>query len=232
MKYNNIVEGIFIDRPNRFIAHVEVEGTVEVCHVKNTGRCAELLSKGTQVWLQRAGNPERKTKYDLIAVRKGELIINMDSQAPNKAAAEFIPRLFENVSLIKPEAKHGDSRYDFYIEAGERKIYMEVKGVTLEESGTALFPDAPTQRGVKHLRGLMNCLEEGYEAALLLVIQMKGVSRFMPNERTHPEFAAALREAQAAGVKIYAYDCRVTPEEMIIDAPVPVALLRSVKKVD
>jgi len=224
MKYNNIVEGIFLTRPNRFIAHVEINGTVEVCHVKNTGRCAELLIKGTRVWLQRADNPDRKTKYDLIAVQKGELLINMDSQAPNKAAAEFIPRLYDNVSLVKPEAKHGDSRYDFYIEAGERRIFMEVKGVTLEESGTALFPDAPTQRGVKHLRGLMNCIEEGYEAALLLVVQMKGVSRFMPNERTHPEFAAALRSARDAGVAVYAYDCRVTCDEMIIDAPVDVVL--------
>lgn len=224
MKYANIVDGIFISRPNRFIAHVEVAGTVEVCHVKNTGRCAELLIPGARVWLQHADNPERKTKYDLIAVQKGDMLINMDSQAPNKAAAEFIPRLFEGVTLIKPEAKHGDSRYDFYIEAGERRIFMEVKGVTLEESGTALFPDAPTQRGVKHLRGLMNCIKEGYEAALLLVVQMKGVSRFMPNERTHPEFAAALREAQAAGLKIYAYDCRVTPDEMMIDKPVTILL--------
>ena len=224
MKYANIVEGIFISRPNRFIAHVEVAGAAEVCHVKNTGRCAELLIKGTRVWLQRADNPDRKTKYDLIAVQKGELLINMDSQAPNKAAAEFIPRLYDNVSLVKPEAKHGDSRYDFYIEAGERRIFMEVKGVTLEESGTALFPDAPTQRGVKHLRGLMNCIEEGYEAAVLFVIQMKGVHEFRTNVRTHPEFGEALRSAAEAGVQIYAMDCRVTPDEMTIDAPVDVVL--------
>lgn len=224
MRYDNVVEGIFLARPNRFIAHVEINGAVEVCHVKNTGRCAELLIPGVQVWLQRSDNPARKTKFDLIAVRKGELLINMDSQAPNKAAAEFVPRLFGNVSLVKPEAKHGDSRYDFYIEADGRHIFMEVKGVTLEESGTVMFPDAPTERGVKHLRGLADCIEEGYEAAVLFVIQMKGVSRFMPNERTHPEFADALRAARAAGVAIYAYDCMVTPNEMIIDAPVDIVL--------
>lgn len=224
MKYENIVPGIFISRPNRFIAHVELEGGVEVCHVKNTGRCAELLVPGSRVYVQRSSNLARKTKYDLISVYKGENLVNMDSQAPNKAAAEFIPRLFENVTTIKPEAKHGDSRYDFYIEAGARRIYMEVKGVTLEEDGTALFPDAPTQRGVKHLKGLAGCFAEGYEAAVLFVIQMKGAARFMPNERTHPEFASALREAAGAGVKIYAMDCRVTPEEMVIDKPVPVVL--------
>ena len=224
MRYANIVEGIFLARPNRFIAHVEIDGAVEVCHVKNTGRCAELLIPGVQVWLQRSDNPTRKTKFDLIAVRKGELLINMDSQAPNKAAVEFIPQLFENVSLVKPEAKYGDSRYDFYIEADGRRIFMEVKGVTLEESGTVMFPDAPTERGVKHLRGLVGCIEEGYEAAVLFVIQMKGVSRFMPNERTHQEFADALRAAREAGVAIYAYDCMVTPGEMIIDAPVDIVL--------
>ena len=224
MRYANIVEGIFLARPNRFIAHVEIDGAVEVCHVKNTGRCAELLIPGVQVWLQRSDNPARKTKFDLIAVRKGELLINMDSQAPNKAAAEFIPRLFENVSLVKPEAKHGDSRYDFYIESDGRRIFMEVKGVTLEEHGTVMFPDAPTERGVKHLKGLAACIDEGYEAAVLFVIQMKGVSRFMPNERTHPEFADALRAAREAGVSVYAYDCMVTPDEMIIDAPVDIVL--------
>lgn len=192
--------------------------------MKNTGRCAELLIPGARVILQRSDKPERKTKFDLIAVCKGERLVNMDSQAPNKAAAEFIPRLFENVSLIKPEAKHGESRYDFYIEAGKRRIFMEVKGVTLEKEGTALFPDAPTLRGVKHLNGLAACIDEGFEAAVLFVIQMKGVKRFMPNERTHPGFAAALRAARDAGVAVYAFDCRVTDDEMIIDAPVEVVL--------
>ena len=224
MKYNNIVEGIFLARPNRFIAHVEIDGAVEVCHVKNTGRCAELLIRGVRVFLQRSDNPARKTKYDLIAVYKGEVLINMDSQAPNKAAAEFIPQLFEGVTLVKPEAKHGDSRYDFYVEAGERKIYMEVKGVTLEENGVAMFPDAPTERGVKHLNGLVNCIEEGFEAAVLFVIQMQGVHEFRANVRTHPEFGEALRRAAEAGVRIYAMDCRVTPDEMTIDAPVAVVL--------
>jgi len=224
MKYDNIVEGIFLARPNRFIAYVEINGAVEVCHVKNTGRCAELLIPGARVFLQRSDNPARKTKYDLIAVYKGEMLINMDSQAPNKAVAEFIPQLFEGVTLIKPEAKHGDSRYDFYIEAGERKIYMEVKGVTLEEDGVALFPDAPTERGVKHLNGLMSCVEEGFEAAALFVIQMKGVREFRPNVRTHPAFGEALRCAAEAGVRVYAMACRVTPDEMIIDKPVAVCI--------
>lgn len=224
MRYENIVEGIFLARPNRFIAHVKINGAVEVCHVKNTGRCAELLIPGARVFLQRSDKPERKTKYDLIAVYKGDVLINMDSQAPNKAAAEFIPRLFEGVTLIKPEAKHGDSRYDFYIEAGERKVYMEVKGVTLEIGGAALFPDAPTERGVKHLNGLSRCIAEGYEAAVLFVIQMKGIHRFSPNEATHPAFAAALRTAAQAGVQLYAYDCKVTPEEMTIDKPVRIEL--------
>ena len=224
MKYNNIVEGIFLARPNRFIAHVEINGAAEVCHVKNTGRCAELLIPGAQVYLQRSDNPTRKTKYDLIAVYKGNELVNMDSQAPNKEAAEFIPKLFDGVTLIKPEAKHGDSRYDFYIEAGERKIYMEVKGVTLEENGIAMFPDAPTERGVKHLNGLVSCIGEGFEAAVLFVIQMKGVHEFRANVRTHPEFGEALRSAAEAGVQIYAMDCRVTPDEMTIDAPVAVVL--------
>ncbi len=224
MKYNDIVEGIFLARPNRFIAHVEINGAVEVCHVKNTGRCAELLIRGARVYLQRSDNPARKTKYDLIAVYKGSELINMDSQAPNKAAAEFIPQLFEGVTLVKPEAKHGDSRYDFYVEVGERKIYMEVKGVTLEENGVAMFPDAPTERGVKHLNGLVNCIEEGFEAAVLFVIQMKGVHEFRANVRTHPEFGGALRRAAEAGVQIYAMDCRIAPDEMTIDAPVAVVL--------
>lgn len=224
MRYDNIVKGIFLTRPNRFIAHVEIDGKVEVCHVKNTGRCAELLIPGGHVFLQRSDKPERKTKYDLVAVYKGDVLINMDSQAPNKAAAEFIPELFEGVTLIKPEAKHGDSRYDFYIETGERKIFMEVKGVTLEIDGAALFPDAPTERGVKHLNGLVRCIDEGYEAAVLFVIQMKGVNRFSPNETTHPAFAAALRAAAEAGVQLYAYDCKVIPEEMTIDKPVNIVL--------
>ena len=224
MKYENILPGIFLARPNRFIAHVEINGTAEVCHVKNTGRCAELLIPGARVYVSRSDNPARKTKYDLIAVYKGDKLVNMDSQAPNKAAAEFIPELFEGVTLIKPEAKHGDSRYDFYIEAGERQIFMEVKGVTLEENGTALFPDAPTQRGVRHLDGLARCVDEGYEAAVLFVIQMKGVDKFMANMRTHPEFGIALRAAAEAGVKVYAVDCIVTPDEMLIDNAVPVVL--------
>ncbi len=222
MKYENIVPGIFLVRPNRFIAHVEINGAVEICHVKNTGRCAELLIPGARVYLQRSDNPARKTKYDLIAVYKGDVLINMDSQAPNKAAAEFIPRLFENVTLVKPEARHGDSRYDFYIEAGVRRIYMEVKGVTLEEDGVAMFPDAPTERGVKHLGGLVSCVEEGYEAAVLFVIQMKGVREFKANVRTHPQFGEALRRAAGAGVQVYAMDCVVAPDELVIDKPVPV----------
>lgn len=227
MRYERIQKGLFLDRPNRFIAHVEVDGAVQVCHVKNTGRCRELLIPGTTVYVDEAPpGAVRKTRYDLVAVEKGPLLINLDSQAPNRAAGEFLRAggLFGPPQLVRPETKWGTSRFDFYVEAGGRNIFLEVKGVTLERDGLALFPDAPTQRGVKHLEELAACAAQGYAAAALFVIQMKGVRAFSPNEETHAAFADALRKAQDAGVELYAFDCVVTPDSMALDAPVPVLL--------
>lgn len=225
MTYQTVLPGVFLSRPNRFIAYVEIAGEVCVCHVKNTGRCRELLTPGAKVYVEESGNPARKTKYDLIAVEKGKLLINMDSQSPNKAAGEFLPKLLPDLTLLRPETVHGDSRFDFYAETGSgEKWFIEVKGVTLEENGVARFPDAPTQRGAKHLHGLCRCVEEGYRAAALFVIQMKGVTRFEPNEATDPAFAAALRQASERGVKLLAYDCLVAPGSMVIDKPVEIRL--------
>lgn len=224
MHYGTVKQGIFRARPNRFIAHIELAGETCVCHVKNTGRCRELLPDGATVYVEESNNPARKTKYDLIAVEKGNLLINMDSQAPNRAAAEFFPKLLPGLSKLRPETTYGSSRFDFYAETESERWFWEVKGVTLEENGAALFPDAPTQRGVKHLKELCACLREGYRAGILFVIQMKGVTRFSPNDRTHPEFGEALRAAAAAGVKVLAYDCLVTPDTLSLDAPVPVFL--------
>ena len=226
MNYNKVIKGIFIERPNRFIAHVEAAGNVSVCHVKNTGRCRELLVPGATVYLEESSNPARKTKYDLIAVEKGELLINMDSQAPNKVFAEwaaaggFLPGL----TKIRPEFTYGASRFDFRLETEDKVRFVEVKGVTLEEKGEARFPDAPTERGIKHLKELQRAVEEGYEAAVCFIIQMKGVTHFTPNDRTHPAFGAALRQAAENGVGIYAYDCLVTPESLVIDKPIKVVL--------
>lgn len=226
MRYQTVEKGRFLSRPNRFIAHVELPGGAEVCHVKNTGRCRELLVPGAPVYLERSANPARKTKYDLIAVEKGNLLINMDAQAPNKvfgewaAAGRFLPEL----TVLRPEYTWEDSRFDFLLEDRKGKYFVEVKGVTLEEDGEVRFPDAPTERGVKHLRGLQRAVEQGYRAAVFFVIQMKGVTRFRPNDTTHPAFGDALREAAANGVGVFAYDCRVTPESLEIDAPVPVVL--------
>lgn len=222
MKYQNIHTGIFRERPNRFIAIVEIDGQPERCHVKNTGRCRELLIPGVTVYLEKSDNPSRKTLYDLVGVDKGDTYINMDSQAPNKMAHEWLQK--QGWSYIKPEAGYGNSRLDFYMEEGERRAYMEVKGVTLEEDGVARFPDAPTERGIKHMRELIRAVEEGYEAYILFVIQMKGVHSFEPNQRTHPQFGETLRMAAAAGVKILAYDCVGRPGEILIDAPVEVHL--------
>ena len=224
MKYERIESGIFIERPNRFIAYVEINGQQEVAHVKNTGRCRELLQPGAEVYLQKTDNPERKTQWDLIGVKKGKRMINMDSQIPNKVVEEWIRagNLFPNATLIKPEKTYKESRFDLYIEEGNRKIFMEVKGVTLEEDGVVRFPDAPTERGVKHLRELREAVEEGYEAYVFFVIQMKGVKYFTPNHRTHAAFEAALREAQEKGVHILAYDCKVTKNSIEIGKEVPV----------
>lgn len=224
MEYSQVITGRFLDRPNRFVAHVEADGQILTVHVKNTGRCRELLIPGAAVYLEKAANPARKTPYDLIAVQKGDWLINMDSQAPNKVFCEAAPRLFPGLTLLKPETFFEDSRFDFYLEAGQRKIFVEVKGVTLEDKGVCRFPDAPTQRGVKHLNGLCRAVEKGYEAWVFFIIQMKGVSRFEPNDLTHPQFGEALREAAQRGVGVAALDCLVTPNTLRADAPVPVCL--------
>lgn len=226
MKYKNIVEARFLSRPNRFIAVVDIEGEKVTVHVKNTGRCRELLTEGCTVYLERSDNPNRKTAYDLVAVKKGELLINMDSQVVNYAAGEWLSKgiLFSESAVIKQEFTCGESRFDFYIEDGERKAFLEVKGVTLEKDGTALFPDAPTERGVKHLRHLSRLCREGYEAYVLFVIQMKGVHGFYPNDEMHREFGDALRDAKKSGVKIIAADCMITPDSIEIDTEIPVHL--------
>ena len=222
--YHRVIPGEFRTRPNRFIAQVETEEGLEICHVKNTGRCRELLVPGARVTLAVSDNAARKTRCDLVAVEKGSLYINMDSQAPNRAAGEALPRLFPGLTLLRPEAKCGDSRLDFYLEAAGKNWFVEVKGVTLEEDGLALFPDAPTERGVRHLRELACIARAGGGAAALFVIQMKGPRAFSPNQKTHPAFAQALCEAREAGVRLMAYDCLVTPRGMTLDSPVPIVL--------
>lgn len=226
MKYERIQEGRFLERPNRFIAYIEIDGKTETVHVKNTGRCRELLQPGATVYVQRAVSEERKTKWDLIGVKKGRRMINMDSQIPNKVVEEWIRagNLFEDVTLIRPETVYGKSRFDLYIEAGERKIFMEIKGVTLEEQGIVRFPDAPTERGVKHVKELMDAAEHGYETYVFFVIQMKQVKYFSPNFKTHPEFGKMLRSAAQAGVKVLAYDCKVGKDSIEIGTQVPVIL--------
>ena len=271
MKYNQVVPGTFLQRPNRFIAHVLISGKEEVCHVKNTGRCRELLIPGCTVYCAVSDNPQRKTKYDLIAVEKNiesqtifanagipsqrvkstpeahsTLLVNMDSQAPNAAVKEWLQSgasPFGNIDYIKPEYKYGNSRFDFYLECKtetkrtgtaptptenettrSRKIFLEVKGVTLENNGVVLFPDAPTERGVKHVRELIRCREEGFETYVLFVIQMERALYFTPNRKTHPQFADALCDAQNAGVHLLAFTCKVTPDEMKIDKELKVRL--------
>lgn len=224
MEYNNIVKGRFIDRPNRFIANCEINGKTEVCHVKNTGRCKELLVQGTTVYLQKSDNPNRKTQYDLIAVQKGERLINMDSQIVNSVALEYVPRLFDKIKFIKPEYTYGNSRFDIYIETETDKIFVEVKGVTLESGGVTAFPDAPTVRGVKHLKELQKAVKEGYKAFALFIIQMNDVKYFVPNRKTHPEFADELKKAAENGVNLLAFDCKVTPHSIEIDKRVPIKL--------
>lgn len=226
MEYKNICKGSFLSRPNRFIAYVEIEGRVEKVHVKNTGRCRELLTDRAEVFLERSDNPRRKTVYDLVAVKKGSRIVNIDSTAPNKAAGEWIRSGFfiPGVEVVRPETTYGSSRFDFYVEAGGKKIFLEVKGVTLEKGGIALFPDAPSERAVKHVRELMRAKEEGYEAYVLFVIQMKDILYFTPNKETQPLFCQALQEAADSGVSIIAYDCDVWESGMSLRRPVEVRL--------
>ena len=246
MKYKKICEGVFLDRPNRFIANVLVHGKEERVHVKNTGRCRELLPPGARIWLEDFSDAEgaRKTKYDVIAVEKkvgdGSLMINMDSQAPNKIAEEALlngwmklPGFGNELSLVKREKTFGSSRVELDVEGCDsadpekmQKAFVEVKGCTLEQDGVAMFPDAPTERGVKHIRELIEARKAGYEAAILFVIQMKGVTVFRPNDITHPQFGEALREAAAVGVYILAYDCHVVPGVVELRDPVPVDLTK------
>jgi sugar fermentation stimulation protein A len=225
MKYGSMVPGRFLQRPNRFIAHVEIQNETQICHVKNTGRCRELLPPGAQVWCEVAQNPARKTKFDLITVQKGHRLINMDSQAPNIAAKEWLlAGGLGQIDNLRPETVHGGSRFDFSFTKDGRPCLLEVKGVTLENDGVCAFPDAPTQRGVRHLRHLAQAVQEGYGAYVLFVIQMSDVQYLHPNDATDPEFGAALRQAHAAGVQVLAMDCRVEINSMTIDKPVAVIL--------
>lgn len=230
MRYENIYKGFFVERPNRFVAVVKLGREVVIAHVKNTGRCGELLLPGAVVYLQKAENPTRKTQYDLIGVEKetqrGRMMVNMDSQAPNRVFAEWAEtgRFLPGLNVLRPETKWGNSRFDFYWEAGERKGFTEVKGVTLENEGHARFPDAPTERGIKHLEELIRAKAAGYEAAVCFVIQMAPMKDFGPNDDTHPAFGEALRRAKAAGVEILAMECQVGPDCLEIWRPVPIAL--------
>ena len=225
MHYQNMVPGIFLSRPNRFIAHVQIGGEAQICHVKNTGRCRELLPAGAQVWCQQWDNPARKTKFDLITVKKGQRLINMDSQAPNKAAAEWLRAGgLGTITDLRPETKQGDSRFDFSFRKDGNLCFLEVKGVTLENDGICAFPDAPTERGAKHLRELTALAREGHGAYVLFVIQMENVRYLHPNDDTDPAFGKALREAAAAGVQVLAMDCYVTEDTMTIGKSVEIRL--------
>ena len=225
MHYPNMVPGVFLSRPNRFIAHIEIDGQVETVHVKNTGRCRELLPVGAEVWCQKSDNPNRKTKYDLITVRKGDRLINMDSQAPNATAKEWLlSGGLGRLSELKAEYTHGDSRFDFSFIKDGRLCFLEVKGVTLEEDGVVRFPDAPTERGVKHLKELQAAAAAGFGAHAVFVIQMEDVERFEPNDRTHAAVGQALREAAQNGVQVHAFWCRVTADSLSIGGQVPVVL--------
>ncbi len=232
MKYEHMVKGTFLERPNRFIAYAELLGSRETVHVKNTGRCAELLIPGATIYAQKSENPSRKTKWDLICVEKGGCMVNMDSQVPNTVVKEWVEEgnLYEDIQYVKPETTYGNSRFDLYIKAGGRDIFIEVKGVTLEENQAAKFPDAPSERAIKHLEELIRAVKNGYEAYVFFVIQMKGVRYFTPNTETHPEFAETLKRAKAAGVRILAYDCNVTADSIRLADPVPVVLGEPVLK--
>jgi sugar fermentation stimulation protein A len=225
MKYGKMIEGQFLARPNRFIAHVEIDGKREICHVKNTGRCRELLPEGARVWCEVAENPSRKTKFDLITVQKGHRLINMDSQAPNAVAREWLlSGGLGQIENLRAETVHGDSRFDFSFTRNGQTCFLEVKGVTLEHDGICAFPDAPTERGVKHLNGLARAAQDGCGAFVLFVIQMADVQYLHPNDETDPSFGAALREAAAKGVQILAMDCDVGVDFMTIRNPVAVRL--------
>lgn len=231
MKYQQVTKAVFLERPNRFVAYCQIAGETHKVHVKNTGRCKELLVPGAVVYLEASDNPNRKTKYSLIAVEKGNLLINMDSQVPNQVVEEGLcmgsiklPGIVEPFTFIKREKTYGQSRFDFYIETAKEKIFIEVKGVTLEEEGIVRFPDAPTERGVKHVEELVSATKEGYKCYVLFVVQMAKARYFTPHEARHPEFAKALVSAAQSGVGILAYTCQVTPDTLIIDEPLEVKL--------
>ena len=226
MTYPNIRSGKFLARPNRFIAHVEVDGATEVCHVKNTGRCRELLVPGATVWLVESDDPRRKTRFDLVAVEKGALLVNMDSQAPNHIFREWAQagNFRPGLKLLRGETTFGNSRFDFYWEDSEKRGFVEIKGVTLETDGVVRFPDAPTQRGVKHLEELMLAKAAGYEAAVCFIVQMEGMKHLEPNDATHPEFGQALRRCAAAGVEVFALECETAPGYVKAVREIPVRL--------
>lgn len=216
MKYKNVKEGVFLSRPNRFIAKVLIDGKEETVHVKNTGRCRELLIPGVRVFVEETDNVNRKTRFDLISVYKGDVLYNIDSQAPNKVFGEYIGELFCNVKLIKPECKYKTSRFDFYVEYQDKKAFVEVKGVTLEKDGVMLFPDAPTERGVRHINELCECVKDGYEAYAVFVIATEAGEYFTPNAETHKEFAESLKKAKKCGVNIIALNCVVDKDSIKI----------------
>ena len=231
MKYKKIIKGTFLERPNRFIAYVRIGENVETVHVKNTGRCKELLREGSTVYLSKSDNPHRKTKYDLVAVKKyiddnKSIIVNIDSQIVNDVVEEWLKNgnLFSKNSKLKREVSFENSRFDFYIEDDNVKAFLEVKGVTLENEGVASFPDAPTERGIKHLNELCKCKSKGFDAYILFVIQMKGISLFKPDETIHKQFADALRNAKKCGVEIICIDCIVSENEIIADKYIPFSL--------
>lgn len=231
MKYNNTIKAEFIERPNRFIAYCKVGDSVEKVHVKNTGRCRELLTQNCTVYLEESDNPNRKTKYSLIAVQKGKRLINMDSQVPNKVVYEalvnksiILPNLDEEIKLIKPEKTYGNSRFDIYLETENKKVFIEIKGATLEEDNVVMFPDAKTERGVKHINELIKASEEGYKCYVIFVVQMDNVLYFTPNKKMHLELADALKEASLNGVDVLAYDCVVNPDSLTIKDKVKVIL--------
>lgn len=224
MQYRDVKRARFLERPNRFIAYVDLEGRRQICHVKNTGRCRELLLPGAEVFLETAENPNRKTPYDLIAVRKGDRLINMDAQAPNHVFGEWAADHWPGVREIRPEYTYGHSRFDFRIDTEQGSEFVEVKGVTLEEDGFARFPDAPTERGVKHIEELQRAAEAGFGAMLFFVVQMEGIHSVAPNDDTHPAFGAALRQASRNGVRVLAYDCLVSPDRLELHSRVKVIL--------
>jgi len=226
MEYKNIVEGKFINRPNRFVAYVSIDDVINKCHVKNTGRCKELLTPNATVYLEKSSSPNRKTLYDLVTVKKGERLINMDSQAPNKIFREWVENsgYFNNLTSIKSEVYYGRSRLDFYLETKNEKIFAEVKGVTLEECGVVKFPDAPTERGVKHINELITATDHGYRAIAVFIVQMDNVEYFTPNNAAHPQFVTALKKAEEYGVEILVLTCSVTPSAVSVSGIIPYKL--------